>query len=384
MPREDNLDARLDALQRAAHGQWDARPAAPWAAAEREQEDAELETLVEAARRLAPLAEAYPSPAFASDLRRHLLARAGERRADREALAALETVPLTRVARSGQPARRSRARQPRSAWRVALVAAALLVTLGTAGLGAALAAAGAAPGNPLYGLHQFEHMVRVNTASDSASRAQLHLDYARQLLANLRTAANQPVNEPAYAAALSMLLQEDQAATQQIDQVPAGAERTALQQSLASLHADERPALRAALPNLGWADRFTTTQTLGTLGVAIPRVTSAEVLVPDHGQWTVTLSGSGFEPGAILLLDGRPAGQVTTITATSLTALVPRGLIQNGAASLGVGNPDGMTALFTSTNIQQVAQPKPKPTATPDGHGNGNGSGNGHGNGHVP
>jgi hypothetical protein len=255
----------------------------------------------------------------------------------------------------------------------------LLVLLGGAGLGLTLVASRANPGNPFYGLHQWEHTVRVNTAPDSATRANVHLAYAHELLANLRVAATQPPAGTTYAGALGALNQEVAAAATQIAQVPAGSQRSALEQSLAALQGDERSTLQSVLPDLSWDDRLTTTQALGSLGATIPTVSGATVIPAGHGMWTVTLSGSDFATGAVLLVNGHPAGDVTAVSDTSLTAQVPPGLVRQGASSLGIGNPDGTAA--TTTAIQTVAQPTPGATPDGSGHGNGNGNGNGQGNG---
>ena len=51
----------------------------------------------------------------------------------------------------------------------------------------------------------------------------------------------------------------------------------------------------------------------------MPHVTGATLTAGD-GRWHVTLTGSGFEAGAVLLVDGQPAGLVTATSAGLLTA----------------------------------------------------------------
>ncbi len=196
-------------------------------------------------------------------------------------------------------------------------------------------------------------------ARDSADRAHQHLQFARQWLAALRAATAQHRGDPTYSDALAALRDEESAAAQEIAQMPHGTPRAALEADLAALRADERVTLRAALSSIGWPDRIATTAALGTLGVAGPRVTGATLAAGDDGRWHVTLTGAGFESGAVLLVDGQSAGTVMATSAGLLTAELPLDDVAQALASLGVGNPDGTAA---ATGNVQVLNPE---AATP-------------------
>ena len=141
--------------------------------------------------------------------------------------------------------------------------------------------------------------------------------------------------------------------------MPTGAARTALAADLATLHADEVTTLRAALAPLGWQDRILTTEALGALGVVVPRVSSATIDLNDAGDthWPVTLTGSGFAPGAVLLVNGQPTGIVTGVSAGGLSGELLLGANAPVPPALGVGNPDGTAAITRSIQVLRPTGP---------------------------
>jgi hypothetical protein len=359
MTPDDRLDALLTARRRAERerrhdnadlttGQHNLNGSADqgWEATD----DAELAPLLASAQRLASLRMAQSDPA-ARALEARMLARATERRRQ-------EAAPLTK-ARSEQRdeprARRHFLPLGSAALWPTMVAAAVILALG---LGT-LTAAAAGPGSPLFGLHRLEQRLQAATAGDSADQARRHLQFARQWLAALRAAAAQHQGDPTYSDALAALREEDSAATHEIAQVPHGTPRGALEADLAALRIGERTDLQAALRAIGWPDRVATTTALGALGVAVLRVTGATLAADDDGRWHVTLTGTGFESGAVLLMDGQSAGTVTAMSAGLLTAVLPLDDVAQAPASLGVGNPDGTAA---ATDNVQVLNPE---SATP-------------------
>jgi hypothetical protein len=367
MTPEDRLDALLTALRQSEREQRRDTAAAPERAAAANglhepaaaTDDSTLVPLVASAQRLGALRAAQPDPAFARALEARLLARATERR--RHGVVAL---PPPAPARRDERGMRLRLPVARSAaLRPALVAAAVLLALGMGTLTVAAAAAG--PGSPLFGLHRLEQNVQAGAAGDSAAQARQHIEFARQWLAAVRTAAAQHLGDPTYSDALQALRDEDAAAAAAIAQLPAGTARSALETDLAALRADEKTTLAGALPAIGWPDRITTTTALGALGVAVPHVTGATMAVSDSERWQVTLTGTGFQTGAVLLVNGRPAGNITATTATSLTAELLLDAIGQPPESLGVGNPDGTAAV---TNAVRVLRRDATGTSTPDEH----------------
>jgi hypothetical protein len=221
------------------------------------------------------------------------------------------------------------------------------------------------PGSPLFGLHRLEQNWQVVTATDSAGRARLHLAYSREWLAVVRDAATTHLGDPTYRDALQAVRDEDAATARELATMSDGTERTSLAADLANLRADERTTFRAALPAIGWPDRVLTTTALGQLGVAVPTVTTATLAT--HGQsWTATLTGTGFAPGAVLLVDGQPAGQVLSVLSDHLVADLPATADGGAPSRLGIGNPDN-TAAATS-DIRVTGSHEPAPTATSDHH----------------
>jgi hypothetical protein len=283
-------------------------------------------------------------------------------------------------------------RRLRSLPAAAVLAATLLIVIGST----IAFAAGAAPGSSLYGLRRLEQGVRSQLSPDAVSKARLHLSYARDALTSLNTAGVQG-NDGAYREALNTLASETQAAQSAAAQVPAGADRDALSADLTSFQAQATADLRAALPRLSWPTRATTTTVLGQLGATIPQVSKARVVTvhpssSSHGTslkvLRIVVDGSGFLPGAVILLDGHPAGTMISVTPFEAIAQLPStDSIHGDGHSIGIGNPNGMAAYSTKydTTDEQgdsgssvdpnsdQETPVASPSPTPDAH-----SGGGH------
>jgi hypothetical protein len=341
--------------------------------------DDELAPLLAAAGQLGPMRAAMPAAGFVSALATRLLARAATL-ADRDGSTATaeQAFPdgafsARTVSRPTPGAREVRAdkvkRLPRVFWPAA--AAAVVLVLGA---GTLTAAAAAGPGSPLYGLHRWEQSVQAQLAASPADRVRLHLANARDALAALARVAAHHAGDPAYSDALATVQAEDQAAAVALADVPASAEHDALAAQLTDLSTTERQDLLAALPNLGWNDRLATTHALGALGAPVPQVTGAQAqqVADGHGHdWLITVTGSGFQPGAQLVAQGRPLGQVVAVTANSLTVALTDGDLRRLADGGGVENPDGTAAALTRLAIPSGAPATP----TPGDHGKGGGHG---------
>ncbi|HEV2237385.1 MAG TPA: IPT/TIG domain-containing protein [Ktedonobacterales bacterium] len=304
--------------------------------------DPQLAPLLDAARRVRALGAAQPDAHLAEALRARMLTRAAEVR-----LAQPTPLPtaLPIAGDSRQPAWRLRTALGGSTRRSLVAAALLLVALGT---GTLTAAAAAPPGSPLFGLRRAEETLRAAATGDSSARVQLHLQYARQWLADVRDAAKPGQGGDAYLSALQALRQEDAAAASALAAMPGGAARQALAAQLAHLRADESATLGTALATIGWPERIATTQTLGALGATVPRISSAQL--DQRGEsWHITITGSGFLPGAVLLVDGQAVTAETQVSPTQLTARLPRARDRATPHTLGVGNPDGTAAASALT-----------------------------------
>jgi hypothetical protein len=397
---------RLDAL---LSEQWNgSRRAAPGAPS-----DDELAPLVVAVDRLTALRRANPAPAFARTLETQLRSRADHLRAVAAAGAAgaagapAERSPTSQSSTALPPAlRRLRPvlaerpiqRVPRAVWPALAAAAVLALVFGTY-----TAAANAGPDSPLYVVRRVEQGVQLQIAPNDAARVQLHVQAANEALGQLNAAARRHDNG-AYSIALGTLREEAAAASHMLTTIPAGADADALATQLSDLQTRMRQDLAADLSFVNWQNRLSTTTALGGLDVAAPHVSAVSVIRTgsdgrgdgtgtgegsgdSHGSQPrtdqVTVSGSGFRPGAMLMVDGRAAGKVIaiTVTPTQIVALVQDENVEH-AQYIGVSNPDGTAAQTKNIHVQDRpddggngddkhpgATPTVTITATPGGHG---------------
>lgn len=266
------------------------------------------------------------------------------------------------------------------------IAAVFLLAFGIGAVTLA-AAANAAPGTPLYGLHRWEQGVRASLTTDPADRARLHLQYAEAALSAFDRAVARHSGDPTYTDSLTTLRSESDAAATAIATLPSGATHDDLSARLASLQSRGQSDVRAALPALSWADRVTATTTLGALNAQVPLVTSAMVVHTgsDGRSLRVIVSGSGFESGAVLLVNGTPTGTVVSVSPTTLTAEIDSSAAPSTITAIGIGNPDDMASVTSVTTShageQQHSQNTPPvPSVAPGSH-DGSGKG-GHGGNH--
>lgn len=247
-------------------------------------------------------------------------------------------------------------------------AAAVLFIIGSSALAAAALAAG--PGQALYGMHRLEQGAWTDLATSPDERVRLHLQYAQEALGGFDTAVAQHANSQADRDALATFEQESQAAADGIASLPASDTRTALAAQLATLRGRAEQELLAALPKLDWSLRADVTVAIGQLGVSVPHVTQAAISGTSHDGnylWTVTVTGSGFAPDAVLLIDGRPIGTVISRSTTSLVVQINGNQLSDGTYTVGVGNPDGTASIVTGITSSRAA----------DDHGGSGGSGGG-------
>lgn len=401
---EDRLDALL--TLRVEHRSWQGDSPSPHGL----NGDDGLGPLLVAAGRLADLGSADPSPTFADQLEALFLARAAYLE-ERDGVAGrfreedTETVPLlpiieappllgnddptlpgiawaslpddateTEVARIRRPS----ATHSRAIWRRLLwpaIAAALVLAIGMTTF---TAAADAGPGSALYGLRLWEQNVQVSLAGDAASRTRLHLGYARDALAALNTAASSDQTGSTYDDALATFQDEISAAASNLDGVPSGQARDILSGQLEQLRAEGRSDLRTALTALPWPERIATTSALAEIGDNVLQVTHADMVYSEHGVhgWNITVTGSGFQQGAALLVNGQLVGTVTSVTSTQLIAQVPGYDSRPPTGGIGVANPDNTAAATTNVTRQHHGDdgtPEAQQTPGSDDH-----SGSGH------
>jgi hypothetical protein len=316
-----------------------------------------------------------PSSDFAQSLKARILAAAEVARGEQRLVAPSRPAPARpqwQVRHAGMTYIHAVLHSRRA--QVATLAAILLIALGT---GLQLAATSAPPGSPLYAIRRTEQSIHAQVAtsnSDASGAVGLHVSYADQALAALTDAALKHDLER-YRAALSTLIEEDNTALAAANAAPAGDQRTRLVAQVATLRAREVNGLRAALPALGWHDRISTTSFLARLDVSAPAVTNAVIIKADKVKgsknvWQVTITGHGFQLGAILLVNESQLDAVVSVADNLLIAEVSDGPIPGGA-SVGVGNPDNTAAnALRVTRHDTDGASQSSPTATPN-HGNG-------------
>jgi len=305
----------------------------------------EYEAELAVAKRIAAGQGITPSSDFAQSLKARFLAAAEVARGEQRPVAPARPAPARppwQVRHAGANYIGAIIRSRRV--QVATLAATLLIALGA---GLLLAAASAPPASPLYAVRRAQQYISAQVAASKSDEVDLHVSYAGQALAELTDAVLKHDLER-YRAALSTLIGEDKAALAAATAVPAGDQRTQLVAQVTTLHAREVNGLRAALPALGWHDRILTTSALAGLDVSAPSVTNADIIKAEKVKenknvWQVTVTGYGFQPGAILLVNGSQRGVVVSVTDNVLIAEVSDGPIPE-SASVGVGNPDNTAA----------------------------------------
>jgi hypothetical protein len=364
------------------------------------REAGDLESLLAAADRVTDLADEEPSEDFAARLEAIFLSHAAHLR-ERDGIAPLPILAPPPLMGNDEPTlpsmlsggewaaalghgtwtetapgnRGYRGANRQTVWRRLLWPALAATLLLAIGMTTFTAAALAGPGSPLYGLHKWEQNLQVNITGSAADRTQLHISNARDALFALNSAVANHQTGTAYDDALAAFRDEARAAATNLNDVPAGGERDTLAAQLDQLHTKGIADLHTALPLLSWPQRVETTGVLSEIGDQVLTVTQANMVYSEHGQhlWTITVSGSGFLPGAVLLMNGQPVNATTTVTPTKLIAQMPGDDSAPRPGSIGVGNPDNTAAATTSitSHIENHDDATPGAQQTPgsDDHG---------------
>jgi len=256
------------------------------------------------------------------------------------------------------------------AFGAALGACLLLLVLSTGVL--AMAAQSSDPTNPLYALKGWEQRLQISLAGNSENKTSLDLQFARNRLNTLSDLAD-PAHSAAYSQALADLDQQLQTTTAAINGLPAGTQREQLASEIASLQLDAIHILRALLPRLTLSERIATTGELARLGDNVPRLVNGMLVLPPHpnGRATISLSGSNLQPGAQLLVDGKPTGVTGFLQNGQLIFVVENWRGEQHPQSLGLVNPDGTAAQATTITVETT-----NGNVTNNGNNNGKGQGN--------
>jgi len=313
--------------------------------------DPEVDRLVALAHRLQSASPLQVRPDFSRQLERRLLLRNAELRQQRTE----RGWSLSRLLQAHPVVG-------------AIICLCILILIASTGTLVAAAQAND-PTSPLYTLKRWEQHVQISLSTISPeSRAELNLQAARDRLHMLASLAT-PAHAQNYRQALVDLDQQIDTAAQAINALPPGSSQRNLLSELATLKADARRTLRGFLPQLALTERLATTAELGRLGDAIPILKSVEIVLPSHhnGQATISITGTGIQAGAQLLVDGRLV-EVSGSFQNGVYVFVVNWKGEQHPDSIGILNPDG-TAVQTTAITQKKSG------------GNGNGHGNGHGHG---
>jgi len=325
--------------------------------------NADLASRMEAAEALISLRAIEVPPEFAADLESRLRAHTRQNS---------KGLPVPRPLEPRYAPRLTQRRRWMTA--LGLVAALLLLCVGTL-----TAAARSLPGDPLYGLKQFEYQFALGFAGNQQDRAETELSQLRSELDDLNTVLSEHRGDEAILQALGSVSAETSASQAAVAELPAGAERITAQSNLASLLVEEEQSLRSGLPGVDWPLRLAFTQQLGALGDAVPTVTRVKVERPSTGMVTITVTGTNFAPGAALTINGVPTGTASSTTPTTLVVTLHSSQWPKGTIAVGVLNPDGTAAQVTfkasndddnDQDDDQHGQGTPGATGTPgdDGH----------------
>ncbi|HEX7734884.1 MAG TPA: hypothetical protein VF458_08475 [Ktedonobacteraceae bacterium] len=251
-------------------------------------------------------------------------------------------------------------------WRLhrALAISMLLVLLLLGAGVLALVARTTNPASPLYGLGHWSQQARSTPTAAPADLAAADLQTARLRLLALQNVAN-ATQTGTYVQGLASFVTQLARATGSINALPAGDEKTLLSTQLAQLKGDARQKLRGWLRTLTPAASAATTSELGRLGESIPQVSSASIVLPAHprGNATVRVTGSGLQPGARLLVDGKLISVAGTLQNGQMV-FVLTWTSEKHPRTLGIVNPDGTAAQTSNVTVT---------TASKNSNGNGQG-----------
>lgn len=409
---EDRLDALLSP-----------RVAIPQPYADLSDDDVTFGPLLAAAAQLAVLAEARPNATFVQALEDRFLARAailadahmatqisyntptlpGN---DFPTLPGTHTFADTPISPGSTRSTHQRETQQRRGFALLrsryprllpqAIAASLVLILG---IGTLTAAAAAGPGSFLFPLHRIEQGIQLGLSGSAADRFRLHLAYAGDALTALDAIHGKGGrDESAYAQALATLRDEEHAAEKELAAVPSGTEHGDLSAQLQAFKTRATRSLYVALSpdaGLSWQNRVVTTQVLGQLGAQVPHIDAVRISrvedashaedgsgssTRDTHNWRVTISGAGFTPGAVIVINGHVAGTVSQLSPTQIVAFVKVDDPAMLAAAIGIQEPDGSAAQTNTSTLGDDGHSNlPGATATAATHSGDGHSGDSHG-----
>jgi hypothetical protein len=334
-----------------------------------------------AAKMLEPLAAERQSAAFELSLEKRLMAYLAQYNAQpaENPTAAPATRNSTVGARPltiGQRAAQIWRTQPLVS-RIAVAAVLLLALLA----GATMLAIEATPGSIFYVLHQFGQNVQVELAPSNSDRARLQVSYAQDAL-NVLEGAISTGDYRNFTAELTDFQSKYGAAVAAVSQLPDDTVHAQLESQITSVGTQATTDFSTAMPRMTWNNRLVTTAAVAKLGkkvLAIKSITfgrgrnASGTGAPGGAPGTVSgllihIHGFGFESGAMVYINGRPAGIVHSVGANDIQVELAGVTTMNAGTTVGVSNPDG-TATQITLSHRSDPPAQPMPAGTPDSHG---------------
>ncbi|HTK09038.1 MAG TPA: hypothetical protein VL485_17850 [Ktedonobacteraceae bacterium] len=333
----------------------------------RTDHDPNVDELVTLAQRLQTISQLQADPDFSQRLEARILARSS----------ALSRKPVRTI-------RKNRVFQRTYRIPFALgVALACLLFVAMAGT-LTVAAQGADPNNPLYGVNRWVQQIQHPQTSSAVAQGNVHWLKAHDQLIALANLVD-PAHATAYQQSLTDLDQQIDALAHSVEALPAGPDKDNLSSKLTTLKGDARQELHKLLPHLVLSEKLLTTDELGRLGDTVPRLEKVVMLVSHpQKQATITITGYDLQSGMQLLVDNQivaPASSSQDQNGDDV--FIVRWSDKQPPATLGILNPDGtvaQTSVVTFTVTEGNENSNANANANANAGGNNNVNSNGKGN----
>jgi hypothetical protein len=259
-------------------------------------------------------------------------------------------------------------------WRRAVVAASVIAVLVLGGWGIVNASSHSIPGDPLYGLKQWQNQIALNQATNPTAKAQMQITQLDQAITDLSSEISGKRSAADINAALAIVIRDTQQAQTSVthlnnkDQASAAA-------SLQQVKDRERAILRGALLRVPFTSRVAFTTQLGSLGDTVLTITQITLTHETNAHVLLTINGHYFQSGASVVVDGTSYTPVSTTADAQLVIEIATNQWAGSDRSIGVQNPDGTAVLAANSLIPSDSDDGPNsapakgngtPTPTPD------------------
>ena len=255
----------------------------------------------------------------------------------------------------------------RSRWVRAMVSVSIVGLLLLGGWGLLVASAQSVPGDPLYGIKQWQQQIALARTTQPLQRVQLQVQELNGAITDLATEVAQKRPTADIAVAFTIMVTDTQQVQQAVGHLSPSDQATVLP-ALSQAEAREVRTLYAILPPLPATERAEVTTQLGVLGEPVPQITHVTIAHEPGELVQLTISGEHFAPGTLVVLD-EMALVPTSVTGTQVTVEVATHLWGVGKHQVGVQNPNDTTALTTADDAAKgtTETPTPEPSDS-NGH----------------